>query len=75
MNKLSPNEGLTEEKWYSTGRLGPYPQKERLITAFWWKPDNEVYAIAEEDKNSRIYKIKFSAENKTCDFHLIVSLK
>jgi hypothetical protein len=48
---LSPKEGLVEEKLYSTARLGPYLQKERLITAFWWKPDSQVYVIAEEDNN------------------------
>ncbi len=75
INRLSQTEGLIEKNWKEISRRGPYPHgREHLLTAFWWKPNNEVYIIAEENKTLRVYKLGDDM-NQTFEFLLVVSLK
>jgi len=45
------------------------------VTIFWWKYDNKVYVIGEENKNWTIYELIADFKNIKIYFQLIVSLK
>ncbi len=74
-NTLSPKNGLIGINWKSPVRQRPYSNSENLVTIFWWKYDNKVYVIGEENKNWRIYELVADFKNIKFDFQLIVSLK
>ncbi len=75
VNRLSPTQGLVENNWKSVERQEPYSRSEKLKTAFWWKPDNKVYVIAQEMQCLRFYELEYDLNDPLFNLKLIVSSK